>query len=159
MTTATELIDLAAERIGARSLAKPLNSASRARMFDLLRTMLARWEANGLQLTITIPVSITDDLGEQGWATDAISYSLGRASAPTLRLSQNLDMEFKQQEALAWQDVQIFAGPRPQQPYPGNLPLGKGNNTGPRGRRYWPEPQTIDTEMGANITLETNSGN
>jgi hypothetical protein len=154
MTTANEIINQAAEKIGARSLAKPLNSASIARMFTILLQVIAKFERDNLQLGLTVPASVTDDLLEPEASTVGIVNELGLKSAAPLRLSRNLTPDFKVEAAESKEDLFIFFGSRPQQQYPDNLPLGKGNNTGPRGHRYWPTPNNIDTENGTPITLE-----
>ena len=152
MTVVNTIIDQAAFRIGAHSTVRPLNPNSRAEMFTQLLNMINQWEGVSTILPVTIPTDLTDDLEEPTWSTQAVITNLAVMSAGPLQLtaSPQLLRENTQNQT----DLLLNANPRPQQGYPDNLPLGKGNNTGPRGRRYWPPVQTIDTESGNPITTE-----
>lgn len=152
MTTANDLITQAAEMIGATSTVNPLAPSSIKRMFTILLQFLDNLESNNTIIGLVIPVNQTDDLQEPGYATEMLITNLAVKSAPSLRLTAPLEVRLMSGQLM--QDVMRRDNPRPQQPYPDNLPLGKGNNTGPRGRRYWPVPNTIDTESGSPITVE-----
>lgn len=152
MTTANDLITQAAEMIGATSTVNPLAPSSIQRMFTILLQFLDNLESNNTIIGLVIPTKLADNLEEPGYATEMLINNLAVKSAPALRLSASMDVKLLAGQLM--QDVMRRDNPRPQQPYPDNLPLGKGNNTGPRGRRYWPVPNNIDTESGSPITVE-----
>ena len=152
MTIVNEIIEQAAFRIGASSYVKPLNPTNRQTMFTQLLNMINQWEGVNTVLPVTIPTDLTDDLAEPTWSTQAVITNLAVMSAGPLRLKA--DLQLLQENGKNMTFLLLNANPRPQQGYPDNLPLGKGNETGPRGRRFWPPVNTIDTENGNPIIVE-----
>ena len=116
MTIVNNIIDQAAERLGAASTVKPLNPNSRLRMFDILVQMIEKWEGDNTILPVTIPNDITDDLEEPSWSTQGVITNLAVLSAGPLRLTA--EPQLLRENGKNMTTILRNANPRPQQAYP-----------------------------------------
>jgi hypothetical protein len=78
MSTAQQVINSAARALGIKRLGIDLSAEELADNTDLLREMLAEWQAGGIKFKYNLPLLPTDELEEWDWSTSHIKlqYSL-----------------------------------------------------------------------------------
>ena len=86
MSTAQQIIDSAARALGVKRLGVDLSAEELQDNTDMLREMLAEWQAGGIKFKCNLPLLPTDEVEEWDWSTShfklqfalrlAINYSV-----------------------------------------------------------------------------------
>lgn len=108
---------------------------------DRLIGMLEEWASIGVATGVTIPTVLASDLNNPRDIELGLSHSLA------LEMTTRAPQEPARRLLRAWRRsrrrIKAKYGPNPVQQLPGKLPLGQGNNVGPRSKRFFPEPTTL----------------
>jgi hypothetical protein len=118
--------------------------------------MLQLWNSQNIAAGFTIPDVIGDEMDEPSQIHFAIEYNLAVTVAPYLQKKATPEVSAKAAQAM--QAMRTQFGIQSSTIYPSTLPLGSGN-TGPSsgnspiGRRFYPEPETIDSETGVPLII------
>ena len=150
MTSAAVIIDRSLKALGATSVLNPAAPELTNDSFEYLVELLNRWAAQNTNFGALIPDVLGDDLEEPLFVTQALIYTLASEISPMARKTPNkhlLHLVSKTYKAMI-----VRVNPRPKVQFPNTLPLGAGNKTGPFGRTFYPEPETVDNETGLPIT-------
>lgn len=156
MSTALLRVTNALTIIGSHSPIKKARPEVFNLTFDTLVSMLQLWSAQNIGTGITIPDVIGDELDEPPQIHFAIDYNLAVTVAPYLQKKATPEVSAKAAQAM--QAMRTQFGIQSSTIYPGTLPLGSGN-TGPAsgqtpiGPRFYPEPETIDSETGVPLII------
>lgn len=125
MTTASEMVTDAFERINYKSAETPLEAADLTRGLKVLDRMLSRWEDSKIRLGYTSFSDGAEVLSVPKNAEEGIEASLAIRLASEYRVT--LDPILFEQLKEAVNDLMIANGPKITTEYPGNLPFGSGN--------------------------------
>jgi len=151
MTTAAKIADKALQALGVQNELNPADEYLQEQFFDLLIEMINRWSSVNIDLGITIPSVPADDLGEPESTTEAIYTSLAIEGQDIAKVAASAALRVRQKKA--YRSMKSAFGLWPEQSMPSSMPVGQGNNLGPRSRRYFPDVDTIgadtDTSLGA----------
>lgn len=149
MATATTIVDGALEQLGIHNELNPEDEYLQEKFFKALIRMINRWSSVNLDLGITIPSTPADELGNPESTDDALIASLaidgqkiGKVAATgALRKSQKI----------YYRQMKAAFGLWPQQSMPASMPLGQGNNIGPRTKRFFPDVETVGADSNTSV--------
>ena len=146
MTTAAFAVESAAQALGASSIINPLAPESENASFRRLLQMLNRWVSKDINLgeSFVLPIDLASEMGNDANTEQAIIDNLAVMIAPILRKTATMSLKVTAYDS--YQDLLISAVARPEQPYPGSLPMGAGRRTWPLAKRYYTEPTRKDTK-------------
>lgn len=83
MTTKSELIDLAFVELGIGS-GFDVTPSERQTTLSMLDSMVAAWQAMGVNFGYSLPGGLTDESGVPDWAQEAVVMNLAMRRAPSL---------------------------------------------------------------------------
>jgi hypothetical protein len=156
MSTANVRVNRALNLLGATSPIKKARPEVINLAFEVLVEMLNLWTAQNIALGLTIPTVIGDDIEEPSETVLAIDFNLAVTVAPYLFKDPTPAVINKARQTMQAMRTEFVALPATL--YPNTLPLGSGN-TGPAsgqtpiGRKFYPEPATLDTESGVPLII------
>ena len=150
MATASTIINKALQRLGALNELSPLDPFLQEQLFDALIDMINRWSSVNLNLGITIPTVPADELGNPESTNQAMITSLAIDSQEIVKVAASAAL--RKNQKIFYRQMKAAFGLWPQQSMPSSLPLGSGNNLGPRSEQYFPDVNTVgsnsDTGLG-----------
>jgi hypothetical protein len=151
MTTAAKIVNKALTALGVHNELNPPDEYLQEQFFELLVEMLNEWAGVPIGLGLTIPTVPADELGEPESSTIAIYLSLAIEGQDTAKVQAKISLRRRQK--VSYRKMKAAFGLWPEQSMPPSMPLGQGNNLGPRTKRFFPEVETIgsdaDTGLGA----------
>jgi hypothetical protein len=156
MSTALVRVTNALTILGSHSPIKKARAEVFNLTFDTLVSMLQLWNSQNIAAGFTIPDVIGDEMDEPPQIQFAIDYNLAVTVAPYLQKIATAETSAKAMQTM--QAMRSQFGVQSSTIYPGTLPLGSGN-TGPAsgqtpiGPRFYPEPETIDSETGVPLII------
>ena len=150
MTTAAKIVNKALIGLGVSNELSPPDEYLQEQLFELLTDMLNRWSSININLGITLPTALASDLGEPESTTTAIYTSLAIDAQDIVKVAASPALRRRQK--IAYRDMKAAFGLWPQQSMPSSMPIGQGNNLGPRTVRFFPDVDTVgansDTGLG-----------
>ena len=155
MSTALVRVTNALTLLGSTSPIKKARPEVFNASFDVLVSMLQLWNSQNIGTGITIPSAIGSELAEPSQIQLAIDYNLAVTLAPYLQKTVTLEISAKAKQTM--QAMRTQFSPRGRTSYKNTLPLGAGNTSpssgrSPIGKKYYSEPETLDSESGDPIT-------
>ncbi|WP_299083058.1 hypothetical protein [uncultured Paraglaciecola sp.] len=141
MATAQKIVSDALTELRMQSELIPADPQLEQDALDRLIGMLEEWASAGIATGTTIPTLLSSEL------SNPRDIELGLAHSLALEMSTRAPQEPARRLLRAWRRsrrrIKARYGPNPEQAYPASLPLGQGNNIGPRSKRFFPEPTTL----------------
>jgi hypothetical protein len=144
MATANEIVQLSLKYLGVQNQLTPADPRVVDDTFNELVDMLNRWASVGIDLGITIPTDISDELGNPAETKTALASALALEALPVAKVDVTPRLLAKYKRA--YRSLKAAYGKHPQQLLPSSLPMGAGVNLGPRSRRFFPEPAVVGTD-------------
>jgi hypothetical protein len=144
MATANEIVQLSLKYLGVQNQLTPVDPRVVNDVFSELIDMLNRWASIGIDLGITIPTDISDELGNPAETKTALASALALEALPIAKVEIKPRVLSKYKRA--YRSLKSAYGKTPSQLYPSSLPLGAGVNLGPRSKRYFPEPSIVGAD-------------
>jgi hypothetical protein len=138
MTTAAIIVNGSLQALGVVNELSPTDEYLEALAFDSLKRLLNRWLSQGIVQSFIIPTVPADDIGNTDDIEDALITSLAVSVQKITKRSASAAL-IKDQKVY-YRQMKAVYGPTHEQSYPASLPLGQGNNFGPRSKRFFPEP-------------------
>ena len=138
MTTAASVINQALVDLGVENQLSPPDPFLQEQAFDALIRMINRWTSVGIDLGITIPTTPADELGNPDDTEDALGTSLAIAVQKIAKRSASAAL--RKDQKIYYRQMKAVHVSTPVQEYPSSLPFGQGVNTGPRSKRFFPDP-------------------
>lgn len=148
MATAATIVNNALINLGVHNELNPEDAYLQERLFENLIKMINRWSSIGVDLGITIPTVPADELGNPESVQTALETTLAIDSQMTVKVTASPAL--KKMQKISYREMKAAFGLWPEQSTPSSLPLGQGVNTGPRSKRFFPEPERVgaDTNNG-----------
>jgi hypothetical protein len=150
MTTAATIVNNALIALGVQNELNPPDEYLQEQGFKALIRMLNRWAGIPVGLAVTIPAVPADELGEPESTTEAVETSLAIAMQRIAKVTASNAL--RRDQKIAYRDMKAAFGLWPEQSMPSSMPLGTGNNLGPRTKRFFPNVETVgadsDTSLG-----------
>lgn len=148
MATAITIVNGALEELGIHNELNPEDEFLQEKFFDQLIRMINRWSSINLDLGITIPDDPADELGNPESTDDAMITSLAIAGQKIAKVVATAAL--RRDKKVYYRQMKAAFGLWPEQSMPSSMPLGAGNNIGPRTKRFFPEVETVgaDTNTG-----------
>lgn len=151
MSTGTETVQKALQKIGAHSALAPAPTESLIDGFDIMTSMLEEWLSEGIKLG-TIPTEvIADDINEPPDAREAIRTNLAIRLAPDFgNGKETVSPQLQRTASILYNKIKRLyrSTTIPGKVVSSNLPVGQGNNRnwgyGYYGQTYFQEGDTID---------------
>ena len=125
MTTAANLINDALQWINVSSGIMPAEPDQQSRSFKLLQRMYEILPAQNVYLQLQRPASVSADLREPSYATEALVHILGKMAAPYFQAQLGPLHEEAYQDSISMLRRKTGRIARPR--YPDTLPIGSGN--------------------------------
>lgn len=147
MATAISIVNKALSLAGVATVIKPADPLLINESFNELVDMLNEFVELGLSLNITIPTDSADEVGNPAWSDAAFRTMLAVRVGPIFQKDTPIAVKvraFDQENILLTRSA-----PFPLPEYPDNLPIGSGNERGPKSRVYYPP---IDDALKAEIS-------
>jgi hypothetical protein len=141
MATAADIVDGALTDLGVKNELSPSQPKLEGDFFNALIRMLNRWASININLGITIPTVPADELGNPDSTEDALRTSLAISAARIAKVIPTGEM--RKDQKLFYREMKAAFGLWPEQTMPSSMPLGQGNNLGPRNKRFFPETVTV----------------
>jgi hypothetical protein len=152
MSTANERVRSALQLLGADTPIKPARAETLNKTFKILQQMLALWNSQSINTSITMPTVIGDELGEPEQTQLAIDYQLAIKTASAIQKVATPDV--RAQSRTLMQQLRNQFSPKPTTIYPGTMPIGTGNKTFPIGPTFYPDSENaITDEQGVPLTI------
>lgn len=149
MATAASIIDNALNELGIVNELSPSDPFIEERVFQALIRMLNRWAGANIALGITIPTVPASELGNPESTEDAIITSLAIASQKIAKVKASAALRTDQKKY--YRQMKAAFGLWPQQSMPHSMPVGQGNNLGPRTKRFFPEVDTVGSDSSTSL--------
>lgn len=150
MATAADIVNGALLELGIVNELSPSDAFLEERFFKALIRLLNRWAAANISLGITIPTVQADELGNPESTEDCLMASLAIAGQKIAKVKASAALRVDQKKY--YRQMKAAFGLWPEQSMPGSMPIGAGNNIGPRSQRFFPEVDTVgsdtDTSLG-----------
>lgn len=124
MTEASSIINDALTLMGEASSILPSDPENQSKGFTVLKGMIAEWAEDGIEISISEPYDISDDIGEENHLTQTIIALLASRLAPYLQAE--LEPSAIKRIEIAEDRILKYA-PDPDIVLPDNLPRGQGN--------------------------------
>ena len=151
MSTAQTIVDNALQDLGAQTELVPATPDTVARSLEALVDMLNRWASVTINLGITIPVLIGDELGEPSGVKTALESNLAIELQTIVKVDAKPRLFAKAKRSYG--SMKAAFGLTPEQSFPASLPLGTGNTQQPRTKKFFAEPDSVgssnNTGLGA----------
>ena len=144
MTTAAKIVDRALQALGVQNELNPADEYLQEQFFDLLIDMLNRWSGINIDIGITLPTVPADDLGEPESTTEGIYTSLAIEGQDIAKVVASAALRRRQK--IAYRAIKTAFGIWPEQSMPNSMPIGQGNNLGPRTRRFFPDTNVVGAD-------------
>jgi len=141
MATAADIVGGALEDLGIKNELSPSHPDLEGKFFAALIRLINRWSSINIDLGITIPTVPADELGNPESTEDALIASLAISGAKIAKVVPSLSL--RKDQKIYYREMKAAFGLWPQQAYPSSMPIGQGNNLGPRARR--------DTDTGLGV--------
>ena len=125
MSTANKLCDRALRLIGATSPIKPAAGETYQQCFEVLLSILNEYESQSVDMGLTIPTVIGNDLEEPADVTTSLEFILAANVAPYLQ--KPVTVNIKKKVRAARQYIRSEYGPKPEKCFPDTMPIGSGN--------------------------------
>ena len=106
--------------------------------------MLNRWSGINIDIGITLPTVPADDLGEPESTTEGIYTSLAIEGQDIAKVVASAALRRRQK--IAYRAIKTAFGIWPEQSMPNSMPIGQGNNLGPRTRRFFPDTNVVGAD-------------
>lgn len=149
MATADTIVDGALQALGIINELSADDAFLQEEFFKALIRMINRWSSINLDLGITIPTQPADELGNPESTDDAMITSLAISAQQIAKVSAS--RELKKEQKIFYRQMKAAFGLTPQQSFPSTLPLGQGNNGGPRSKRFFPEPDQVGADTNTAV--------
>lgn len=150
MTTARTRVESALQILGASSPIKKAGAEVTNKTFGTLVNMLELWGSENIAVPWTLPTTLGDELNEPPQTRLAIDYNLAVTVAPYIQKVATEEIKKIAKSKLATLRTQF--APKPTTKYPSTLPIGTGNKVRPLSPVFYPEPDSVATEQGVEIT-------
>lgn len=125
MTTAAVLINDALQFINVSSSIMPAEPEEQSRAFSVLKRLYDSLPSQGIYLELRRPATVSADIREPGYSTEALVAILGKTAAPYFQA------QLSQEQFSAYEDAMNMLRrktmKRPRSSYPGTLPIGSGH--------------------------------
>jgi hypothetical protein len=150
MATATSIVNDALTALGVNNQLTPLDPYLEEQLFKALIRLINRWAAVDISLGITIPAVPADELGNPESTDDALITTLAMDGQKIVKVTASAAL--RRDQKIYYRQMKAAFGLWPQQSMPNSMPLGQGNNIGPRSERFFPDVSTVgsnsDTGLG-----------
>lgn len=147
MSTGTDIIQRALQKIGAHSIVAPATPDSIVLGQENLNAMLELWLSDGIQIGFTPLNAPGDELNETADSRNAIICNLAISLGPDFDNGETVVSPTLQREArvgLLWIKAQYQTLSIPDKVVSSTLPVGAGNQRGSRRRVFFAKGSTID---------------
>jgi hypothetical protein len=144
VATAITIVDGALQALGVSNELNPDDPYLQEQFFNALVRLLNRWAAANIGLGITIPTASADELGNPASTDDCLMLSLAVAAAQIAKVTPSVSL--RKNQKIFYRQMKAAFGLTPEQAFPSSLPLGQGNNGGPRAKRFFPEPDQVGSD-------------
>lgn len=144
MATAATVINNALINLGVHNELNPPDEYLQERFFETLIKMINRWSSINLDLGITIPTTPADELGNPESTQEAIETSLAIAGQKIAKVVATGAL--RKDQKIYYREMKAAFGLWPEQSMPSSMPLGQGNNIGPRTKRFFPEVEVVGAD-------------
>ena len=98
---------------------------------------------------ITIPTVPADELGNPESTDDALSTSLAIAGQKIAKVTASAAL--RKDQKIYYRQMKAAFGLWPQQSMPSSMPIGQGNNIGPRSVRFFPNVNTVGSDSDTGL--------
>lgn len=149
MATGAEIVDGALLELGVVNELSPSDAFLEEKLFDALIRLLHRWAAANIGLGITIPTVPADELGNPESVEDCLMTSLAVAGQKIAKVTASPAL--RKDQKVYYRQMKADFGLYPEQSMPASMPLGQGNNIGPRSPRFFPEPDTVGSDSNTSL--------
>jgi len=150
MATAADIVSGALEDLGIKNELSPSHPDLEGKFFAALIRLINRWSSINIDLGITIPTAPADELGNPDSTEDALRSALAMAGAKIAKVTPSITL--RKDQKIYYREMKAAFGLWPQQSMPSSMPIGQGNNIGPRAPRFFPSVDTVgadsDTSLG-----------
>ena len=141
MSTAINIIQRALFLNGCSSELKPATQELIQICFEDLINFIYELDSINIELGLTVPTSLTDDIGEPSDTTKMFQSVLSVRTAPFFQ--KEAPRATKKLAKRQWSQLLTIYAPHPLPEWPDVLPVGAGNERGTRPRVYMPTPDAL----------------
>ena len=149
MATATDIITNALTDLGVVNELSPADPYLEEQFFNTLIRLINRWSSVDIALGITIPTVPADELGNPESTDDALSTSLAIAGQKIAKVTASAAL--RKDQKIYYRQMKAAFGLWPQQSMPSSMPIGAGNNIGPRSTRFFPNVDTVGSDSDTGL--------
>jgi len=149
MATGAVIVRGALLDLGIVNELSPSDSFLEEEFFSALIRLLNRWAAANIALGITIPTVPADDLGNPESVEDCLMASLAIAGQKIAKVRASGAL--RKDQKIYYRQMKAAFGLWPEQSMPSSMPIGQGNNLGPRTKRFFPEVEVVGADSNTGV--------
>ena len=149
MATASNIIDQSLQALGVQNELSEPDEFLQEQFFNALIRMINRWSSINLDLGITIPTVPADELGNPESTDDAMITALAIDGQKIAKVVAPVSL--RKDNKIYYRQMKAAFGLWPEQSMPSSMPLGQGNNIGPRTKRFFPEVDTVGADSNTSL--------
>jgi len=149
MATAATIIDQSLQALGVQNELSDPDEFLQEQFFNALIRLINRWSSINLDLGITIPTVPADELGNPESTDDAMITALAIDGQKIAKVVAPVSL--RKDNKIYYRQMKAAFGLWPEQSMPSSMPLGAGNNIGPRTKRFFPEVETVGADSNTSL--------
>lgn len=149
MATATTIVNGALQALGVVNELSAPDPFLEEQLFNALIRMINRLSSINVDLGITIPTVPASELGNPESTDDALITTLAINTQQIVKVTASPAL--RKNQKIFYRELKAAFGLTPEQAFPSSLPLGQGNNGGPRAKRFFPEPDTVGADSSTSL--------